>query len=138
MGATSAYNRGKFCVGTGLIQLDKDDLRVLLVSAGYVFNAAHRFTNITNELGGSGYIRKQLVNKTVTQNDVLSVVQFDCDRIVWAGANFGTPDAAIIYKEGATDALREVLCSLDLNPKVATAGGALAVIVNALGVLLLQ
>lgn len=139
MGVSAPYNRGRFCVGTGLIQLDKDPIAVLLVSAGYVFNPAHKFvSSITAELSGSGYARQALTGVSVVQDDTFNVVHFNASNVIWPGANFGTADAAIIYKDAVSDAQRSLLCSLDLNPKVPTSGGTFTLLVNALGILLLQ
>ena len=135
MGTTGVYNRGKFCVATGVIQLDKSDLRVLLAGSGYVFNPNDVFTNIGAELSGAGYVRKKLANVVVTLDSLNALVKLSADPVLWNGANFGTPDVAIVYQEGVTDLTRELLCCLDLNPKITTNGGSFLLNVNSLGVL---
>lgn len=130
MGTTGAYNRGKFSIANGSLSLLTADIRVLLVNSGYIFSAAHNtVADVTFELGGTGYARKQLVNKTLVEDDTNNLARFDADDVLWAGASFtgsgpggGTPDAAVLYVEGASDATRTLLCSLDLNPKVAPSG----------------
>lgn len=99
------------------------DLRVLLVNNTYVYNAAHNVvSDLSGELAGAGYVRKVLVNKTLVENDVSNTITFDADDILWVGSNFGTPDAAIIYLESADDTSRLLLCSVNIDPKVATSG----------------
>lgn len=133
--ATGTYNRGKYCIATGLIVLSSSDLRLLLVSNAYAFNPKDTFTNIGAELGGAGYVRQKLQNVVVTQDDVNNLIKLTCDSLVYPGAFFGTPDAAIVYQEGSSDLSRELIACLDLEPKVSTNGGDLTLNINPFGVL---
>lgn len=122
MGSTAAYNRGKYLVTKYDYTLI--DVRVLLVSSAYVFSAAHNVIIDVNaaELAGTGYVRKQLTNKQIIEDDASNLARFLADNITWAGSNFGTPDAAIVFVENGSDTASELLFSLDLQPKVATTG----------------
>lgn len=130
MGTTGVYNRGKFNIAHGVTILDQSDVRVLLVNSGYVFSAAHNVVaDVTFELGGTGYVRKALTHKTLVEDDVGGFASWSADNVVWPGSSFtgsggggGTPDAAIFYLEGSDDSTRQLICSLDLNPKIAPIG----------------
>lgn len=123
---TGVYTHGKFLIGRGAITLDTADIRVLLVNSGYVFSAAHAFvSDIVFEIGGVGYSRKPLLNKVLIENDITSRITFDADNVTWTTASFsgsglgdGTPDSAIIYVEGSSDALRPLICCVDVSPKL--------------------
>lgn len=123
--ATGVYNRAKYNIARKLLALDTDDIRVLLVSSTYVFNAAHVtvFDVIPSELSGTGYARKPLVNKTLTEDGVNNLVKFDADDLVWSGASFsGVPDAAILYVESTGDTNRQLVCCVNVSPKITTSG----------------
>ena len=136
--ATGVYNHGRYGISTGTINLASDNLRCLIVASAYVFNANHRFINIVAELAGTGYTRKTLAARVVTEDAASNRIVIKCADLVWPGAFFGTPDAAIIYKEGADDLTRQLICSLDLSPKFTTNGGDFTVRINTLGFLVLQ
>jgi len=142
VGTTGAYNVAKFQLATKQLDLSSADLRVLLVASGYVFNPDHRVvSDITSELSGTGYLRQQLQTISVVEDDVNNVVTFDAADMLWAGANFtgGAVDAAIIYIESSnTDSLRQLVCSVNLNPKITTAGSNYTVSWGANGILRLS
>lgn len=143
MGTTSVYNRGKFNIGRGIVVLDQSDIRVLLVNSGYVFSAAHdTVADITFELGGTGYARKALVGKTMTENDGGGFAVWDANDVTWLGASFtgaglggGTPDAAILYLEGSSDVVRQLICCIDITPKAAPVGADFVLQFGAAGIM---
>lgn len=136
MATTGAYNRFKRNLAAGAINLASADVRVLLVSSLYTFSADHNFvSDITNELSGTGYARKVLASKVVAEDDTNDRATFDADDLVWTGANFGTPDAAIVYVHNASDAAAELICCLNLTTKVATNGGDFTATFDAVGLL---
>lgn len=144
MGVTGVYNHGKFAIGRAQVDLANADIRVLLVNSGYVFAPTHNFvSDITFELGGTGYVRKILANKTAVEDDIGNLVKFDADDLTWTGANFtgsggggGTPDAAIIYVESGSDMARNLLFCLDISPKIVPSGVDYTLQFGAAGILL--
>lgn len=123
MATTGVYNKFK-AQSLGALNLATDDIRVLLVSSSYTFNPDHNFvSDITNELSGTGYVRKTLTSESLTEDDTNDRSIFDADDLVYPAINAGSIDAAIVYKEAGTDATRELICCLDVTPKVATNGG---------------
>lgn len=134
----SVYNRGKFLLGNGL-NLATADLRVVLVTSGYVFNADHNFLSdvIASELAGGNYVRKSLASKTWTENDAADRADFDAADTVWISllALAGTPAAAIIFRFVTVDADSDLLCFNDLSPVTPPSGGDYTVAWDALGIL---
>jgi hypothetical protein len=122
--ATGVYNRTKYNLGRGLLDLGADDIRVLLVSSAYVFDADDEAVSdvVAAELSGSGYLRFALSGKEVVEDVIGDNALWKANNITWGGASFGTPDSAIFYVEGATDAGRELICCVDLSPKTETNG----------------
>lgn len=134
--ATGVYNRGKALLLNGGLDLDTQDIRVLLVSASYTFNPDHNFVaDITNELSGTGYVRKELANETVTEDDTNDRAVFDADDVVWTGADFGSPAMFIVYRQVTNDADSPLICCGDISPVVATNGGDFTLAFSANGIL---
>ncbi len=137
---TGIYNRMKMSIASGQLVLATADLRVLLVASGYVFDPDHDFvSDLTNELSGTGYLRQALANKIVVEDDVADRIKFDADDVTWNGANFtgGAVDSAIIYVEATNDNARQLVCSIDINPKLVTSGVNYTLSWGANGILLL-
>lgn len=120
---SQVYNRGLELILGGL-DLSSSDVRTLLVSSSYTYDPDHNFvSDLTNELSGTGYARKALTTKTVTEDDTNDRGVFDADDLTWVGANFGTPAAAIVYLENTTDATRELIARIALSPSIVTNTG---------------
>jgi len=136
----NVYNRGKKIMSDGSTDWTSADIRVLLVTSGYVFDELHNtVSQITNELSGDGYARVTLNSRTATQDNNAFRVVFDGDDAAFPtlGPGAGTPAAAIIYKFNALDALAELI-SYDLlvAPSVPD-GGTYTIVWNADGILFL-
>ncbi|MEQ1494502.1 MAG: hypothetical protein ABL912_01910 [Novosphingobium sp.] len=118
--ASGVYNRGAKIITDGTVDWDgATTAGVLLVTSSYTPNKDHNVvTDLTNELSGSGYVRKTSASRTLTENDTLDRVEYDLADITWnaLGAAAGTPKYAIIYYEGAsTDGTRELIAFIDLG-----------------------
>jgi hypothetical protein len=125
MATTTVYNKYKAQALNGLINLTTDTIKVLLVSSSYTVNADHHFVAdvVAAELAGTGYARKTLASPTVTEDDTNDLAFFDAADVVWTGANFGTVDAAIVYKLVTNDADSPLIACINLTPHVVTNGG---------------
>lgn len=124
--ASFLFNRGKFLLGTGGVVWGTTDVRVLLVTSGYTFDADHAtVSQITNELSGGGYVRKTTAGGVATQNNTNDRVEYDMNDIVWTalGAAAGNPVAAIVYKYNASDASAELIAKIDLTSPPIPNGG---------------
>lgn len=124
----NVYNRGKFNLGTGVVDWLTTDIGVLLVTSTYAYDADHNFvSDITNELSGGGYARQTgIVGKTVTENDASNRVEYDADDVTFPtlGAAAGNPDSAIIYDNTTgLDTTRPLLARIPLTTPPVPIGG---------------
>ena len=137
----SVYNIAKGRTMDGQIDLDTGDIRVLLVKSGYTFNADHDYvadlTPASNEISGTGYVRKALASKTVTVDDTNNRAAFDAADLVWTGLDTATVGiaAAVVYQLVTNDADSPLIAYIDLTPAIAGNGGDFTVAWNAGGIL---
>lgn len=121
--ASSLYNAGKKV----LAQNDwvAGDYRVLLVNASYTpdIDTHVTVTHITNELSGGNYVRKALAGKAITVDNVNDWIGYFADNVTWTLLSSGTPAKAIVYLEGASDALRFLVGWDEFTPTAATGAG---------------
>ena len=119
------YNRAKFLLATGAINLSTADTRVLLVNSAYAFNDDHNFVSevTANEISVGGYARQALTTKTVVEDDTNNFAYFDADDAVFTALVAGqTIGGAVVYRFNAADTAAEVLGFYDLVD-TATNGG---------------
>ncbi len=137
------YNKGKFAVMNGSVDLLTDTIKVMLVDPDAAFNADHNFVNqiSSDELSGTGYAggfngagRKTLASKTVTEDDGNDRAEFDAADVTWTGINAGTASAAVLIKEVTDDTDSLLIAFLDFTD-VVTNGGNLTLQWDAEGLL---
>lgn len=122
--AADTYNRGKALLLNGGVDWDTSDLRGLLVASAYAFDPDHNtVSQITNELAGTGYVRKSLTC-TVVENDALNRAELTIAPLTWTGINAGTIAALIVYKHNAADASAELVSYHDMTALVTNGGDA--------------
>lgn len=121
------YNRGKAGLANGTVDWDTSDLRGLLVTSAYTFDADHNtVSQITNELVGTGYVRKSLTC-TVVENDASDRAELTIAALTWTAIDAGTPVALVVYKHDAGgDASSQLFGYFDFTA-VTTNGGDLTV-----------
>ena len=86
--ASSFYNSGLAALLNGTVDWDNGGaaIRALLVTSAYTFNKDHSFvSSITNELSGTGYVRKDLAGRTVTQDNTNDRAVLDASDLTWTG-----------------------------------------------------
>lgn len=149
--ANAFYNRAARRILDGNLNLSSSTLKVMLVDSGYTFNRDHDFVGSGagnpggEELTGTGYVagfggagRKTIANKVFSEDDANDRGEMDCDDITWSAINAGTAAAAIVIKEGTTDADSELIAFIDTaSPAfpVVTNGGDITLQVNVEGLL---
>lgn len=109
--ATPNATKQKFFQGS--IDLENDTIKVALYndSVSYTFNPddpeflGDILDNGTTaqEFGGTGYTRKTLNNKAVTQDDADDEGVFDADDLSWSSLDNETIQGVIIYKQVGGD-----------------------------------
>lgn len=119
---SAVYNKGKYVLGTGTVVWTSDTIKCMLVTSGYTFNADHTFVDsgsgadnpLTNEVStGSGYARKTLGTKTVTQDDTNDRVVYSAADLTWTTPNTWTAAAAIVFHDTGADTTSELLAFLN-------------------------
>lgn len=148
--ASLVYNRAKNGMWGGngaAISLLSDTIKVMLVTSAYTANPDHDYitasgagtneivaTNYTGAFGGAG--RKTLASKTLTEDDTNDRSVFDAADVTWTsigGATNATIAAAILVKEGTSDADSQLLVYIDIAD-TATNGGDITIQWNANGI----
>lgn len=114
------------------------DLRLLLVntppaSAGAAADLNFVADVSANELSGTGYARKTLATKTITEDDTNDRAVFDCDDpSVYTALNAGTIAGAWVFRQVTNDADSALWMFLDCTDLV-TNGGDVTVTINSAG-----
>jgi hypothetical protein len=125
--AGALYNKGKTVLVNGTTIWGTADLRALLVTSSYTFNADHNFvSDITNELSGGNYARVALTGETVTEDDTNDRAVCDASDTTFSAlaAAAGTPARAIIFDQaGGADSARALICCVDLTSPATPNGG---------------
>ena len=135
--AQTATNKGKYLFATGQIVPGTTDLRMGLLKT----LAAH--TNVPEvnfvsdmeshadfaEVTASGYARVALTGEAATEFDAASdFAGIAMSAVVFAAIAAGeTIVGAFVYKEGASDAAREVLAIYDVTPNIPTNGSTVTI-----------
>jgi hypothetical protein len=106
--ANAAYNRGKFYLSQYKWASETpQDIGVILVTAAYTFSADHNtVADLTNEISGTGYVRK-LINataRTVNENDTSDSAELRVTdgTVVWTGLDSGTGLRPVLFVESGT------------------------------------
>lgn len=105
------------------------DLRVLLVTTAYAFDADHNFVSdvVASELSVGGYARQPLTTETITEDDASDFAYLDADDTAFGALAAGqTIGGAVVYKFNAADAAAEVIGFYDLVD-TATNGGTVTI-----------
>jgi acyl-CoA synthetase (AMP-forming)/AMP-acid ligase II len=107
------YNQLMYLLAQHDLDWVNDDIRVLLVTSSYTFNADHdSLSDVTNELSGGGYARQSLTNKSVEPVDGSDLVNLKADDVTFSSLITGTsgvPAGAIVFKHNATASLARLL-----------------------------
>lgn len=136
-------NRGALVMGhkgaTNSVTFTSDTIKIgLLASSSSPDRTVNFVGDLTNEIAVSGYSRKTLASKTVTESDGSNRIEFDAaDALFAALASGETVGWAFVYKEVTNDADSPVICILDLT-NTATNGGDITVQFAAAGVFTLN
>lgn len=135
--ADAFYRLGKVDLLDGDRDLLTGTIQVMLVDSGYTFDASHDNPDdgpAANELSGTGYARKTLASKTVTEDATYGAV-FDAADLTWTGINAGTADAAIIFIFVSDDTDSILLAYIDSGGfPAATNGGDLTITWHTTGI----
>jgi hypothetical protein len=149
--ANGVYNKFKTRLADGTIDWDTTtNIKVMLVGAGYTFDADHAFVGdiVAQESSGTGYTggyggagRKAIATRTVVQVDASDRAELRTadGTCTWTAINVGVVKAAVIFHEITSDALSELIAYIDTTGfPVTTNGGDFTINWNAAGVIQLS
>lgn len=134
--AASAYNRAKYLAAKGDLDLDTADLRAMLVTSSYTFNADHDFVSdvVANEISASGYARQTLGGHAVTLDDTNDRAYADFNDVAFGAIASGATSAKlIVYKQVTNDSDHVLVGCYDFA--VVTNGGTVTAQINTGGLL---
>lgn len=115
--ANLIYNSAKAAIGNGSIDWDSggQTYRAVLCTSSYSPNQdTHVFvSDVTNELSGGGYTRKDLAGRAVTVDNTNDRADYKADTLLWSALT-GAPAWCLIFKFVSTDADSPLVCALDI------------------------
>lgn len=135
--AQAATNKGKYLFATGGIVPGTTTLKIgLLKTCANVATSAPDINFISDmeahadfaELTASGYARIALPGAAVTENDATDYASITFTAAAFAAISAGeTIVGAFIYRDGASDAAREVIAIYDISPTIPTNGSTVTI-----------
>jgi len=124
-------------VATDIVDFADDTIKVAAVTATYTpdYDAHVYFSDITNEVTGSGYTAggETLVTTTVVRASNVTTVDFADPSWAQNAAGFADARRFIFYKDTGVASTSILIASLDATVDVGNVAGALTLIVNAAG-----
>ncbi len=138
--ANAGYNIAAKKLIDGALNWASSDVRVLLVTSGYTFNKDHQFvsdlTPGSNELTGTGYVRKALTGEATSQDNTNDRAEGDANDVTWTAIDAGTAAAAILYVHVTNDADSWLVGKFDTGGfPIVTNGGDVTLQWNAEGII---
>lgn len=131
------YNNGLEALG-GAFNWGTTNVKVMLVTSTYVYNADHNFRNqITNEITNTGYTAggNALAGETIIQDDTADQAEYDATDLVFTSLAAGDlPDAAIVYQDVGTSATDILMAYCPLTTPPAPDGNNYTIVWSADGV----
>jgi hypothetical protein len=115
--ANVLYNSFKRDIMNGIIDLDTDIFKVMLVTSAYTpsMDIHTKRSDVTNEVSGTGYTAggRALANKSVAADNTDNEGVFDADGVTWAGSTI-TARGAVLYKSrGGAASADELIMYID-------------------------
>lgn len=90
------------------VDLEGDDIRLMLVTSAFAYNASHDYVNdiVANEVSGTNYARKALSSEAVALSS--ATVTFDAAdtglTYSQSASGFNNARTAVLFKQNASDA----------------------------------
>lgn len=139
--ADLVYNAFKRHLGSGLVDMDDDTFRIVLLGEGYVPDAGHAV--LADVIGheapdGGGYSAggRELANTVWVQDG--ERVRFDADDAQWADATFSARYAVIHAAKTVAGVIDPLVCLLDFAALKSVSAGTFTVRFNESGILSLS
>ena len=99
--------------------------KILLTTSSYTPDIdAHVYvSDVTNELVGTGYVRKTLAGQAVSIDTGNDRADFKANNVTWTAIQAGTAAKAIVYRFVTVDGDSPIIACLDITPATITNGG---------------
>lgn len=139
--ANAVYNSFKRDIASGAIDLDTDTIKVALVTSSYTpdIDAHTKFSDVTNEVTGTGYTAggATLGTVTVTADNTNNRGVFDAADTSWANSTI-TARGAVIYKSTGTASTSPLIGYVDFGADKVSSAGAFTITWSADGIFYLS
>jgi hypothetical protein len=133
------YNSFKKDLINGLINLEGDTIKVMLVTSAYVpdQDSHSRRSNITNEIVASGYTAggKSLSGKTIAIDNATNKSIFDALDTSWTSATIVARGAVLYKSRGGASSADELIEYKDFGLNKVTYNGTFTINWNSQGIL---
>lgn len=118
------FNRGKLIVGGTTGWLSGSTYRLLLATVTYTPLTTHNVvSDVTNELSGGGYARKDITNRSQVEDDANNRADYKADNVSWTGLTSTQSFRwVVVYKFGTVDADSDLICALDMTVDIGFTG----------------
>ncbi len=138
MATVTPYGTAVKKMADGEMDLDTGTVGVLLCTTdngiNHLDNTVEDVLLVETESSGGGYSRQTQVLSGYAVTQASNVVTWDIEDVVFSSISGTSVEIAIIYKEGANDALRDVICFVDLTGPITLTGADVTIQWNASGV----
>jgi hypothetical protein len=120
--ASIIYNSFLFDAMTGVIDVDTDTFKAMLVTSTYTPSKAHDKRNdITNEITGTGYTAGgQAVVPTITKSDVTNNVIITIPQLIWTSSTLTARGMPVYKSRGGAASADELVCFIDFLQDIVT------------------
>ena len=137
--ASGIYNRFKANLMKGVVHLEDDSIRVMLMTAAHSFNADHNLLSevVGNDIGAKVvYIAtgSALAGKAVTQGTDVGATKWTATNHAYGPGETLTCYHAVLWWDGATD---ELICSIDFIGAQTCTNGTFTIQWDAAGIITL-
>ena len=139
--ANIMYNSYGVKIQSGLIDLTGDTIKVALVTSSYTpdMDSHTAFSDITNEISGTGYTAggATLGTITVTQDNTNDRAVFDAADTSWTSSSL-TARGAVVYKDSGVDSTSWLISYKDFTSDQISSNGTFEIQWDADGIAYLQ
>lgn len=130
--ASLVYNSMIEDLCNGDLQFDVTGFKVALVGSGYNAVKSHsRFSDVTNEVTGTGYTAGgQGTTVTISKDNVANRVDLAFSNVAWSNATVTARGAVIYFAAGVANA-NPLVAYVDFNQEISSTNASFAVTFSA-------
>ena len=131
--ASLVYNSMIEDLCKGDLAFDNSGFKVALVGSGYNASKSHaRFSDVTNEVSGTGYgAGGQGTTITISKDNVNNRVDLAFSNVAWSNATVTAKGAVIYFGQGADPTAMPLVAFVDFNQEISSTNASFAVTFSA-------